>query len=116
MIGSGISGVSQNFSLISGREPVTSLDGLWRFHTGDDPSWAAPGFDDSSWPLIRSDESWDRQGYPDHGGYAWYRFTIQVPDGSKPTALLAAGIDTGYQVFADGKLIGSKGSTRPAAT
>ena len=29
---------AQTFSLVTGREPVTSLDGLWRFHTGDDPA------------------------------------------------------------------------------
>lgn len=27
---------AQTFSLVAGREPVASLDGLWRFHTGDD--------------------------------------------------------------------------------
>ena len=75
---------AQTFSLIAGREPVTSLDGLWRFHTGDNPAWASPNFDDSQWPLIRSDESWTRQGYPDYGGYARHRFTIQVSDGGRP--------------------------------
>ena len=54
--GSGLA--AQTFSLITGREPVTSLDGLWRFHTGDNPVWASPNFDDSQWPLLRSDEPW----------------------------------------------------------
>ncbi|HEV2136318.1 MAG TPA: SpoIIE family protein phosphatase [Terracidiphilus sp.] len=105
---------AQTFSLITGREPITSLDGLWRFHTGDNPAWASPTFDDSEWPLLRSDESWTKQGYPDYGGYAWYRFTIQVPDGSKPLALLLPTIYTGYQVYAGGKLIESAGSTAPS--
>ena len=104
---------AQTFSLVTGREPVASLDGLWRFHTGDNHAWASPTFDDSHWPLIRSDESWTQQGYPDYGGYAWYRFTVQVPDGSKPTALLLPRIFTGYQVFANGKLIGGDGSIVP---
>lgn len=38
---------AQSFSLITGREPVTSLNGLWRFHSGDNPAWADPQFDDS---------------------------------------------------------------------
>ena len=105
---------AQTFSLITGREPVTSLDGLWRFHTGDNPAWASPNFDDSQWPLLRSDESWAKQGYPDYGGYAWYRFAIQVPDGSKPLALLLPEVFTGYQVFANGKLIGGEGSIVPS--
>ena len=76
---------AQTFSLITGREPVTSLDGMWRFHTGDNPAWADPNFDDSNWPLLRSDESWTKQGYPAFNGYAWYRFRIEVPgDGRRP--------------------------------
>ena len=47
---------AQTFNLQSGREAVASLDGLWRFHTGDNPAWSNPNFDDSQWPLLRSDE------------------------------------------------------------
>ncbi|HEV2323772.1 MAG TPA: SpoIIE family protein phosphatase [Terracidiphilus sp.] len=104
---------AQTFSLITGREPVTSLDGLWRFHTGDNPAWASPSFDDSKWPLLRSDESWTKQGYANYEGYAWYRFRIQVPDGSEPLALFLPRIRTGYQVFANGKFIGGEGSIVP---
>ncbi|HUX44988.1 MAG TPA: SpoIIE family protein phosphatase [Terracidiphilus sp.] len=106
---------AQTFSLITGREPVTSLDGLWRFHTGDNPAWANPGFDDSTWPLLRSDESWTKQGHFTYSGYAWYRFAVQVVDGSKPLGVLLPRIYTGYQVFANGKLIGYSGSTSPTA-
>jgi phosphoserine phosphatase RsbU/P len=106
---------AQTFSLITDREPVTSLDGLWRFHTGDNPAWASPGFDDARWPLLRSDESWTRQGYPGLSGYAWYRFKLQVPDGSKPLSLLFAGILTSYRVYADGRLIGGYGYLPPRA-
>jgi sigma-B regulation protein RsbU (phosphoserine phosphatase) len=77
-------GRAQTFSLQTGREPVTSLDGLWRFQTGDNPVWASPDFDDVQWPLLRSDESWVTQGYKAYGGYAWYRFTIQAPKKSPP--------------------------------
>lgn len=106
---------AQTFSLITGREPVTSLDGLWRFHTGDSPLWATASFDDSQWPLIRSDQPWTRQGYPHDTSYAWYRFKVQVPDASKPLSLLLTTIRTGYQVYVDGQLIGSKGSTDPTS-
>ncbi|MGA8044562.1 MAG: hypothetical protein WCA37_17340, partial [Terracidiphilus sp.] len=101
---------AQSFSLVTGREPVTSLDGLWRFHTGDDPAWASPDFDDSSWPLIRSGESWTRQGYPAFNGYAWYRFKVEVPGNGRPVGLLLTGILDGYKAYADGKLIGSAGA------
>ena len=101
---------AQTFSVITGREPVTSLDGLWRFQIGDNPAWADPNFDDSNWPLIRSDESWTRQGYPAFNGYAWYRFKVEVPGDGRPVAVLLKDIVSGYTVYADGKLIGSAGS------
>lgn len=101
---------AQTFNLQSGREPIASLDGLWRFHTGDNPAWASPAFDDSNWPLIRSDESWAKQGYPGYSGYAWYRFTVLVPDGSKAWSLLLGHARTGYQVFLDGRFLNGYGS------
>ena len=45
---------AQNFNVQTASEPAAPLDGLWRFHTGDDPTWADPSFDDSHWPLLRS--------------------------------------------------------------
>ena len=101
---------AKSFSVITGREPVTSLNGLWRFHTWDDPAWSDPRFDDSHWPLIRSDESWTKQGFPAFNGYAWYRFKVEVPGNGWPVDLLLTNIVSGYQVYADGKLIGSAGS------
>jgi hypothetical protein len=101
---------AQTFSLITNREPITSLDGLWRFHTGDNPAWADPNFDDSNWPLVRSDEVWTKQGYPPFNGYAWYRFKIDVPGNGRPVCLLLTRIVNGYKIYANGKLIGSAGS------
>jgi hypothetical protein len=37
-----LSGHAQSFDLTNGRVPLASLDGLWRFHTGDDPAMAGP--------------------------------------------------------------------------
>jgi phosphoserine phosphatase RsbU/P len=108
-------GPAQVFDLDKSREPVTPLDGLWHFHTGDNPVWADPNFDDSNWPLVRSGESWTKQGYSTYSGYAWYRFAVQVADGRKPPGLLLPRIYTGYQVYANGKLIGGSGSVIPTA-
>jgi phosphoserine phosphatase RsbU/P len=101
------------FDLDRDRESVTSLDGLWRFHTGDDPQWVNPAFDDSRWQLLRSDRSWVKQGYPNYGGFAWYRFTLHFSAPRRPQSILLTSIYTGYQVFADGRLVGSKGSFEP---
>ena len=87
------------FSLISDREAVVSLDGLWRFHPGDDPRWASPTFDDSAWPLLRSDQPWATQGYANMSGFAWYRFTVQLPSPAVPIALLLPSILTDYENY-----------------
>jgi len=100
---------AQTFNLQSGYEPVAPLDGLWRFHTGDNPAWADPNLDDSQWPLLRSDKSWSQQGYENYGGLAWYRFTVEVPEGSKKWSIFLGPMETGYQLFVDGRLAGSFG-------
>jgi hypothetical protein len=99
------------FSIDRDHPNIASLDGLWRFHPGDDPLWASPDFDDSQWPLIRSDRSWTEQGYADTFGYAWYRFKFEVEDGAKPVSLLLTEIISGYQVYVNGTSIGGAGAS-----
>jgi sigma-B regulation protein RsbU (phosphoserine phosphatase) len=108
---------AQSFDLDRGREPVASLDGLWRFHPGDSPMepgsnaplWAAPGFDDSGWALLESGKSWSTQGYPGMSGYGWYRFTVEIPPGQRPVSLLLSPIVTSFVVYVDGKRVGGSG-------
>jgi hypothetical protein len=103
----------QSFDLTNGRLPVSSLDGLWRFHTGDNPGWDNPSFDDSQWPLLRSGKGWSSQGYPGYAGMAWYRFKVQAPSGLNHLTLLLPHIYTNYEVYADGQEIGSYGKMPP---
>src|SRR5579871_686237 len=79
---------AQSFDLVDGRMPVASLDGKWRFHPGDDMRWADPSFDDSAWPLLRSDADWGQQGYPTLSGLAWYRFAVKAPKGMDKIGLM----------------------------
>jgi hypothetical protein len=104
---------AQSFDLAMGRLPVASLDGLWRFHTGDNPAWADPSFDDSQWPQLRSDKGWYSQGYPGYAGMAWYRFKVQAPAGLDHLTLFLPHIYTNYEVYADGQKIGSYGKMPP---
>jgi len=105
------------FDLDKDREPLVSLAGLWRFHPGDDPDgklgWANPAFDDSSWPLLRSDIGWSAQGYPHYSGFAWYRFKVVLPAKQGPLAIGIPRLLTSYQVFANGRLIGQFGGLPP---
>jgi phosphoserine phosphatase RsbU/P len=102
-----------SFSLFTDREAVVSLDGLWRFHPGDDPRWASPAFDDSAWTLLRSDQPWATQGYANMSGFAWYRFAVQTPSPAEPLALLLPSILTDYEVYQDGNKIGGVGRMPP---
>jgi len=68
---------AQVFDASSAGGPVI-ITAPWRFHTGDDPQWASPSFDDSQWPLLRMDRSWNVQGYRGYSGYAWYRIRLQM--------------------------------------
>jgi len=101
------------FSPAQNHEPVISLDGLWRFHAGDDPQWASPAFDDSAWPRLRSDQSWTAQGYKDENGFAWYRFRAQAPETPEQIAVILPAILTDYEVFANGAKIGGFGQMPP---
>ena len=104
---------------------VVPLTGPWKFHVGDDPRWADPGYDDSAWetvdltPTGQTDylggtsefvPGWTRTGHPGHAGYAWYRLKMQVESSSAAVSLLMPSrVDDGYQVYANGREIGHFG-------
>ncbi|MBB6185880.1 glycoside hydrolase [Rhodanobacter sp. MP7CTX1] len=108
-------------------ESVVALNGPWKFHTGDDPRWAAEGFDDSSWetfdltPASGSHDDdvglknyvpgWAAHGHRGYSGFAWYRTTIRVNDTGENTFYLVgpADVDDGYQAFFNGHLLGGIG-------
>jgi hypothetical protein len=104
---------AQVFDFKNDRMPIVELDGLWRFHTGDDPRWSDPNFDDSNWPLLHSDQPWTAQGYKGYGGMAWYRFKVLIPEQHKDLAILVPNFTTTYQIFVNGKLIASVGKMPP---
>jgi Stage II sporulation protein E (SpoIIE) len=111
------------------------LYGPWRFHIGDSPVdpvthaplWAQPGFDDSAWETVslkpepgltdpyngdpRYVRGWTAKGYPGYMGYAWYRLRVPAPAKDGVPLALASPIyvDDGYQVFANGELLGGFG-------
>jgi FtsH-binding integral membrane protein len=109
-----------------------TLDGTWLFQPGDSPRvngrllWADAGYDDSGWAKMELHSSsavidpvyqyegymqgWSALGYPKLAGYAWYRLKIHVNHGGSNLWIKMPGhVDDGYQVFANGKLIGSFG-------
>jgi hypothetical protein len=105
------------------------LDGLWKFHIGDNMAWAQPGFDDSAWgtmdltpPPGSYDPTFDTsgyvpgwtargyKGYSGYSGYAWYRLRVNIQNGQTALALkMPVNFDDAYQVYVNGQLVGEFG-------
>jgi sigma-B regulation protein RsbU (phosphoserine phosphatase) len=90
---------------------VVNLDGQWKFHTGDDPLWADPRLDDSSWPTANVSQSLVEQGFDTYTGYGWYRIKLQPEQvtaiakmaGGQELALLVTGNSAGQvDVYVNG--------------
>jgi len=93
-----------------------TLDGLWKFHLGDDPAWAQPSCNDTGWNSILADSPWGAQGYPSYSGFAWYRRHIDIipaPGTSSQYEVLIPHGEDAYEVYWNGKLMGSYGKLPP---
>lgn len=103
---------------------LAALTGPWKFHTGDNPTWSKPGFDDSSWTRMDmtaetdpDDPSqmaplpgWTARGFPGYSGFAWYRLQVDVQGQGRPLSLkMPDTFDDAYQVFVNGVQIGEFG-------
>lgn len=104
---------AQVVNLSNDRIQITELHGLVRFHTGDDPHWSEPGFDDSTWPLARIDQSWSTQGFTSDSGFAWYRFKIVVSPGSSQLGFYYPSPFDCYELYVGGRLAAKYGGMPP---
>jgi hypothetical protein len=55
---------------------IVRLDAPWRFAIGDDPRWADPDYDDSTWPTVDVSQPSSAQGIDSYSGFAWYRMRL----------------------------------------
>jgi beta-galactosidase/beta-glucuronidase len=99
---------------------VQNLNNDWRFQpdpqkTGLQNGFAKSTFDDTTWKLISATEQWQKQGFPDYHGPAWYRKTFDAPqtDDDDPQGvnlqrilLLFGGVDGDAVVYLNGEKIG----------
>ena len=95
---------------------VTTLDGAWQFHLGDDSGWAAAGFDDSGWEQLTADKPWGEQGHANQAGYAWYRRHVWLRPGEqepKDLAILIPAVEDAYELYWNGQLVGTYGKVPP---
>ena len=104
----------------SSSQTTVQSAGDWRYHFGDDPRWADPNFDDSSWPIATQGRWPIPAFYSD--GFIWVRVRIPVPGGvADPLAIRdnqnLGATDNGFvaadEVFVNGVRVGSRGSLPP---
>jgi hypothetical protein len=98
-------------------QTAVALHGPWRFHLGDDPAWADPTVNDSHWEQLSADRPWGEQGHASYTGFAWYRASIDLPlsanGDSLSIGLLVPHVDSAYEVYWNGALIGRDGKLPP---
>lgn len=99
-------------------QPEYSLEGMWKFATGDDPSWKDTEVSDSKWTKIVVPGFWEGQGFRNYDGMAWYRLEFKVPQNliGQKLVLLLGKIDDFDETYLNGKRIGRTGSISRNAT
>ena len=99
---------------------VVNIDGDWQFTLGDNPEYAKPNYDDGWWGKIGGTydewDTWGVQGHPSYTGFAWYRRHIDIqptPGMTGQYQILIDYVEDAYEVYWNGKLIGSVGKMPP---
>ncbi|MGA7522748.1 MAG: SpoIIE family protein phosphatase [Acidobacteriaceae bacterium] len=96
---------------------ATSAQPIIRYHYGDNPGWASPSFDDSSWPIAANGQVPQPPFRSD--GFFWVRVRVPVPPGlAAPLGIQSLGGQQGPTVqgiFVNGIAAGQYGSFPPDA-
>jgi len=97
------------------QQMLEDLQGRWKFHIGDDMSWAGPSCNDSKWDDIYAPSAWENEGYPGYDGYAWYRKTFDAKEEwqGKVLRLHLGTVDDADETYINGVFIGFGGQMPP---
>ena len=88
-----------------------SIEGDWKFSTGDNMSWKEPGFDDRAWKSVIVPAFWETQGFKGYDGFGWYRTSFKAPASLDDHLVLLMGkIDDYDEVYLNGERVGRTGS------
>ncbi|MGZ3722636.1 MAG: sugar-binding domain-containing protein, partial [Bdellovibrionales bacterium] len=96
------------------KDSIFNLDS-WKFQTdptGQANEWAAPDFDDGTWPTLNAEQTWQEQGFANYHGTAWYRLRVQIPPNWVDSKILlrSEGVAEEYDVYVNGKFARHFGS------
>jgi len=88
-----------------------------KFITGDNNSYGYPSTDDQKWFEIKTNQTWDGQGFEKYDGYAWYRFHVVIPVSYKTNSfwkdsvrIFLGKVDDACEVYLNAMKIGKSGS------
>jgi two-component system NtrC family sensor kinase len=96
---------AQVFHLNKSLEQDTLLSG-WKFHPGDDPHWANPGFDDSQWQPADPGTDITKFHRLKNAGVGWLRLHITADSAVTRERILAwVSQYSASEIYLDGKLI-----------
>jgi sigma-B regulation protein RsbU (phosphoserine phosphatase) len=90
-------------SYVASSSAEEELNGVWRWHKGDNMQWSSPSFDDSKWSSLKVGP------LPDRWDIHWIRLHVRITALREP-ALLLGPIASSYEVYWDGARIGSFGT------
>ena len=76
-----------------------SLTDNWRTHAGDNPAWAAPGFDDSAWKTVEIDDMGGART-----GWRWFRLHVKLAPNHPAVHIFIAGGQGTYELYVNGEL------------
>jgi sialate O-acetylesterase len=98
--------------------PDLSLEGLWKFRTGDSLAWNANNINTKEWSDVLVPAYWEDQRFPNYNGFAWYRKQFDLPDNlqNERLVLLMGKIDDMDEVYINGGLVGSSGNLKNAGS
>ncbi len=96
------------------------FDQGWRMHTGDNPAWASPRFDDRQWPHIDVNPNRSPNHMPQipRSGIGWLRLRFRLGDSLRVQPLtLSIDQRLASEVYLNGRLLGRYGtvSDQPGA-
>lgn len=83
----------------------------WKWHAGDSPGWANPGFDDRRWSSVDPSQEINQLPQLQQAGLGWLRLHIAV-DSALANTVISMVIDqqVASQVYLNGRLIGDFGN------
>ncbi len=78
----------------------------WRFHPGDNPTWAAPNLDDSNWKSINPTLNINQPGPLRQAQIGWFRLHLQADSSvAKQQLALLITQQGASEIYLEGKLV-----------